>query len=105
MLMNLSEIVMLLLFLAVFVVVPVVLALIGSRHRSINASLPECPHCGAQNYKTKEHCYCCGFGVIFPQSNGADAVLIQRVKQADEIKMRRGVGTQTSEGKLLEKIV
>ncbi len=94
--MNHGEIFLAVLFLTVFVVVPLVLALKASR-RPINSSLQVCPHCGAHNDTAKTHCYCCGFGFILPQSDGVEANLIQRVKQADDSKMRRGIGTQTTE--------
>ncbi len=93
--MNLSEVVMLALFLTIFIVVLIVFAQIGSRRQAtINPSLRECPHCGADNYKTKERCYCCGFGFVLPQSDGPDPALIQRVKRADDSRMRRKVETQ-----------
>jgi hypothetical protein len=93
--MNFSEIVMLALFLTIFVVVPIVFAQIGSRRQAtIKPSFRECPRCGAHNYKTKERCYCCGFGFVLPQSDGPDPALIQRVKQADDSRMRRKVETQ-----------
>jgi len=85
--MNHSEIVLAVLLLSVFVAVPVVLALIANR-LPINLSLQECPNCGAQNHKDKEHCYCCGFG-FYPDSAG---------EQADVSKMRRRAGTQAVEG-------
>jgi len=93
--MNHSEIFLAVLFLTVFVAIPVVMALIVSRRRpASNPGLQECPHCGAQNDTAKTHCYCCGFGFIRRQS---EADVIQRVKQADDSKMRRRVGTQTTE--------
>jgi len=95
---NLSEIVMLLVFLTAFVVVPVIFIQCGSRRRnSITSSLHECPHCGAQNHKAKDRCYCCGYGFISSKSDTPDAALIQRVKQADDGKMKRVVEAQTPE--------
>lgn len=96
--MNLSEIAMLLLFLTVFVVVPVIFIQCGSRRKnSISSGLHECPQCGAQNYKAKERCYCCGYGFISSKSDATNAVLIQRLKQADDGKMKREVEAQASE--------
>jgi len=103
--MSHSEIFLAVLFLTVFVVaVPLVLALVVRRRRpTIVPSLQVCPHCGAHNDTAKTHCYCCGFGFIRPQSDGVDATLIQRVKQADDRQKKRGLQTQAIEGKPLEK--
>lgn len=88
--MNLSEIVMLLLFLTVFVVVPVIFIQYGSRRKnSITSSLNECPQCGAQNHKAKERCYCCGYEFIPSKSGATGPALIQRVKRADDGKSKR----------------
>lgn len=96
--MNFSEIVMVLVFLTVFVVVPVIFIQCGSRRKnSITSSLNECPQCGAQNHKAKERCYCCGYGFISSKSDTTDAALIQRVKQADDDKMKRKVEAQAPE--------
>src|SRR5580700_7161766 len=95
MLMNLGVTVILLLCLVVFGVIPLILIRVASRRRpTINSSLQECPDCGAHNPKDGEHCYCCGFGFILPQSDGTETTVNQRVKQADDSKMRRNVGTQ-----------
>lgn len=102
--MNLGEIVIVVVFLTVIGVVPIVVMGIASRRRpTINSSLKECPDCGAYNPNATEQCYCCGFGFILPQSDGTEVTLIQRVKQADDSKMRRRVGTQATEDKPLEK--
>jgi hypothetical protein len=96
--MNHSEIFLAVLFLTIFVAVPVVLALIVRRRRTtIVPNLQECQRCGAHNPLGREHCYCCGFGFILPQADGTEADVIQRVKQADDSKMRPRVGTQTTE--------
>jgi len=87
--MNLSEIVAVALFLTVLGVVPILLIGIVGGRQSTDPGLLECPHCGAYNHKTKEHCYCCGFGLVLPQSDRPDPALIQRVKQADASRMRR----------------
>src|SRR5664279_1602910 len=105
MLMNLGEIVIPLLSLIVVGVVLVVLIeTLRPRRPTINPSLQECPDCGAHNPRARENCYCCGFSLNRPQSNGAEITVIQRVKQADESKLRPGVGTQTIEDKPLENI-
>lgn len=79
--MNHYEVVLVVLFLAVFVVVPVVNGLIARRRKpAIVPNLKECPDCGAQNPGPRQHCYCCGFGFILPQSNRTEATLIQRGK-------------------------
>ena len=96
--MNLSKIVALALFLTLFIVVPIVLVQIGSRRRATaEPSLLECAHCGAHNYRTKERCYCCGFRFVLPQSDRPDSALIQRVKQADDSRMRRKAETQITQ--------
>jgi hypothetical protein len=96
--MNLSDIVLLLLFLAVFGVVPfVVIAIVSRRRPTIDASLQECPDCGAHNPKSKAHCYCCGSGFSLPPPDAAEAALIRRVKEADDRKTKRSVGTQAVE--------
>jgi hypothetical protein len=104
MLMNLDEIVIALLFLIVVGVVAVVLIeKLRPRRPTIVPSLQECPDCGAHNPQAREHCYCCGFRFILPQSEGAEATVIERAKQADDSKMRRSVGTQAVEDAPLEK--
>jgi hypothetical protein len=97
--MTLRDILMLALFLAVFSVVPFALMLLLSRHsrHKTHSSLRECPHCGAQNDKAKDHCYCCGLTFILPQPDGADPALIQRVRQEDDSRLKRTVGAQTSQ--------
>ena len=90
--MNLGEIAMAVLFLVVFVVVPIVFTQMGRRRRStIDPNLQECRHCGAQNNKDSRQCYCCGVGFVVPPSDGADPALIKRVKQADDSKTRSRV--------------
>jgi len=101
---NSADIIGLLVLLAIFVFVPVVFALwISRRPHNSKPSLRGCPHCGAQNPNARERCYCCGFGFILPQSDEAEATVIQRVKQADDSNKRRRVGTQAVEGMPLEK--
>jgi len=95
MIMNLSEFVILVLFLTVLLFVPlVVIQFIGRRKPVFKPSLRECPNCGAENHKTKEQCYCCGHRFGSPPPEGLDAVVIQRVKQADDRKMRRRAASQ-----------
>jgi hypothetical protein len=90
MIMNLGEFVVLVLFLTVLLFVPiVVIQFIGRRKPVFKPSLQECPTCGAENHKAKEHCYCCGHRFGSPPSEGLDAALVQRVKQADERRVRR----------------
>ncbi len=94
MIMNLSEFVILVLFLTVLLFVPlVVIQFIGRRKPVFKPSLRECPNCGAENHKTKEQCYCCGHRFGSPPE-GPDAAVIQRVKQADDRKMRRRAASQ-----------
>jgi hypothetical protein len=98
MLMNLGEIVIVVVFLTALGLVPIVLMGIASRRRAtINSGLQECPDCGAHNPKVTERCYCCGFVLILPQSDGTEPTVIQLVKQADESKVRRSGGTQAVE--------
>jgi hypothetical protein len=98
MLMNLGEIVIVVMCLTALGLVLIVLMGIASHRRPpINSSLQECPDCGAHNRNAREHCYCCGFAFILPQSDATEANVIQRVKQADDSKMRRSVETQAVE--------
>jgi len=95
MIVNLGEIVILLMFLAGLLLVPIVaIQFIGRRKPAFKPSLQECPKCGAENHKAKEQCYCCGHSFGLPPTEGLDAALIQRVKQADDRKMRRGAAAQ-----------
>jgi hypothetical protein len=89
--MRLSEIILLVLFLMVFVIVPIIFTQFGKRRPAGISNLQVCPDCGAHNYKAKERCYCCGRRFLSPQPDGADPVQIQRVKQADDSGMSRGV--------------
>lgn len=94
--MNLTEIVILLLFLAVFVVVPAVFIQVGRRRKDAShVSLLQCPSCGAENYKTKERCYCCGYDLAAGRSAGTSEALLQRVKRADENRMKSRIAAQT----------
>jgi hypothetical protein len=88
--MTLSEIILVLLFLTVFVVVPIIFTQFGRRRPAGMANLQICPDCGAHNYKAKERCYCCGHRFLLAPTDGADAVRNQRVKQADDSEKRRG---------------
>ena len=99
--MDLDEIFIPLLVSIVFGVVAVVLIekLLRRRRRrrpTIKLSLQECPDCGAHNPIAREHCYCCGFGFILPPWDGTETSVIQRVKQTDDRKKRRSVGTPVS---------
>jgi predicted amidophosphoribosyltransferase len=67
--MSFSAIILLVLFLVVFVAVPVVLAQSGRRRPAGLANLRVCPDCGAHNYKAKERCYCCGYQFAHPQAD------------------------------------
>ena len=90
MIMNLGEFVILVLFLTILLFVPiVVIQFIGRRKPVFKPSLQECPNCGAENHKTKERCYCCGHRFGSPPTEGLDPVVIQRVKQTDDRKIRR----------------
>jgi hypothetical protein len=94
--MNLTDIVMLLVFLAVFVVVPAVFIQLGSRRKHAHhANLQECPLCGAENYKAKARCYCCGYDLVVGRAEGASDALLQRVKRADENRMRPPIAAQS----------
>jgi len=87
--MNLTDIVMLLVFLAVFVVVPAVFIQWGSRRKNTHRlNLQECPSCGAENYKAKARCFCCGYDLVAGRSEGSRDALLQRVKRADESRTR-----------------
>jgi ribosomal protein L37E len=87
--MNLTDMVMLLVFLVVFVIVPAVFIQLGSRRKhASHASLLQCPSCGAENYKTKHHCYCCGYDLSASQPEIASEAVLQRVKRADESRAK-----------------
>jgi len=95
MIVNLGEFVNLVLFLTILLFVPiVVIQFIGRRKPVFKPSLQECPNCGAENHKAKEWCYCCGHSFGLPAQEVLDAALIQRVKQADDRKMRRRAAAQ-----------
>jgi hypothetical protein len=90
-----TDIAGLVVLLGVFVFVPVVLMVCFSgRAHGSTPRHRECPHCGAQNDMAKERCYCCGTGLILPQSDQANVDLIQRVKQADDSRRRRKAPAQ-----------
>jgi hypothetical protein len=74
--MSFGEVVMVLLFLMVFVAVPMFFAQIGRRRSPGLANLQVCPECGAHNYQTKERCYCCGCRFVSPRSDGSGPVAI-----------------------------
>ena|ERR1039457_4267136 len=94
--MNLTDVVMLVLFLAVFVVVPAVFIQLGSRRKhASHSSLLQCPSCGAENYKGKASCYCCGYELVAGRSDGTNDALLQRVKRADEKRTRSPITTQS----------
>jgi hypothetical protein len=86
--MSRADIVGLFVFLAIFVFAPVVLALCCF-NRGSKPTHQECPHCGAHNHKAKEHCYCCGHRFVRPGSEAVAVTVIQRVKQAEDSKVRR----------------
>jgi hypothetical protein len=97
------NIVAMLVFLLVFVLGPVFFIWCCSRHSSRpKPRLRACPQCAAQNHTASENCYCCGFGFILPQTEGAEATVIQRVRQADDSKKRQGVGTRAVEDKPMD---
>jgi ribosomal protein L37E len=92
--MNLTEIVMLLVFLAAFVVVPAIFIQLGSRRKHASHSgLLQCPSCGAENYKVKERCYCCGYDLAVSREERHGEPVLQRVKRADESRLRSPVAT------------
>ena len=94
MIMNLGEFVILVLFLTVLLFVPIVIVqFIGRSKPTFKPSLQECPNCGAENHKDKEQCYCCGHRFGSSPSEGLDATLVQRVKQADDRRARRKAAT------------
>ena len=82
--MSVTDLVGLLVLLAVFVFGPLLLMWYGSnRAPASKPSLRECPYCGAQNRTAQTRCYCCGHEFILPESHEATATVIQRVRQAD----------------------
>jgi hypothetical protein len=85
-----GEIFMVVMFLMVFVAVPIIFAQCGRRRPAGLANLQVCPDCGAHNYKTKERCYCCGYRFIHPRSDEAAPVQIQEAQQEDGRRAGRG---------------
>jgi hypothetical protein len=95
MIMNLGEFVIFVLFLTVLLVVPIVVVqFIGRRKPVFKPILQECPGCGAENHRDKEQCYCCGHRFGSSPSEGLDAALVQRVRQADDRRVRRKAAAQ-----------
>lgn len=94
--MTLTDLAMLLLFLAVFVFVSL-LFIQGGRRRPANPELQECPECGAQNHKGKERCYCCSHQLVSPQPDEPNLEVIHRVKEAEDGRGRRSVHAPTLE--------
>jgi hypothetical protein len=96
MIMNLGEFVIFVLFLTILLFVPImVIQFIGRRKPVSRPSLQECPNCGAENHKDKEQCYCCGHRFGSLPLKETDAVLLQRVKQADDRRAKRKTATQS----------
>lgn len=95
--MTLTEFGMLVLFLMVFCIVPMIFIQYGFRNKpGAKVILQECPKCGAQNYKVKAQCYCCGYSFIPAPAERMDASLIQRVKQRDESRMTGRAAARTT---------
>jgi hypothetical protein len=61
---------------------------------TINLSHQQCPDCGSRNPKARAHCYCCGFEFVMRQTEGTEVTVIHQVRQADNGKTKRTVGTQ-----------
>jgi hypothetical protein len=89
--MSLSGAIIVLLYLPVIGAIQILLiGLFGIRRiPAVESSFQECPICGAQNRKTKRHCYCCGQSLIPVRAEKGEAALIVRVKQADANKLGR----------------
>jgi ribosomal protein L37E len=93
---NLTDMVMLFVFLVVFVIVPAIFIQLGSRRKHTHHSdLQECPSCGAENYKVKARCYCCGYDLVAIRSGGPSDALLQRVKRMDESRVRPPLAVET----------
>ena len=100
MIMNHGEFVIFVLFLTVLLFVPIVIIkFIGRRKPVFKPNLQECPNCGAENHRDKEQCYCCGHRFGLSPSEGPDATLIQRVKQADDRRAKRRVASESTADK------
>lgn len=96
MIMNAGEFVILLLFLAVLLFIPIlIIQFIGSRKPASKPGLQECPNCGAENHRAKQQCYCCGHPLHSSPLESVNAPLIERVKQADASRAKRSVANQT----------
>jgi hypothetical protein len=94
--MNRTDMIMLFLFVVVFVLVPAILIQLGSRRsHASRANLQECPACGAENYKGKQRCYCCGYELIYVRSTESSEPLLQRVKRADADRMGARIAAQS----------
>jgi ribosomal protein L37E len=93
---NRTDAVMLLVFLVTFVIVPSAFFLMGRRRKHADEpNLQECPSCGAENYLTKERCFCCGYDLAAGRSAGPGEAILQRVKQADESRTKSRAATKS----------
>jgi len=96
--MSRADFVGLFVFLGISVFAPVAFALWCSRRaRGSKPGLQECPHCGAQNHNTKEHCYCCGNKFTRPQLDAGVPTVVQRVKQAEDNRVKSEVEAPSPE--------
>ena len=82
--MSVTDLVGLLVLLAVFVFGPMFLMLLGSnRGHGSKPILQECPQCGAQNRTNQPRCYCCGHVLAPLESGDATATVIRRIREMD----------------------
>jgi hypothetical protein len=85
-----TDLVGLLVLLAVFVFGPLFLMLFGSnRARGPKPALQECPQCGAQNRSPSARCYCCDYEFTLSEPDPTSAPVIQRVGQADTARAKQ----------------
>lgn len=95
--MNFGEFVILLVLLAALFFIPIiVIQFFGRRGPIFRQNLRECPGCGAENNNAKVQCYCCGYAFESSPLEGLDAVMLQRVRQADDGKKQRRTASKTS---------
>jgi predicted amidophosphoribosyltransferase len=81
---------MLFLFVMAFVIVPAIFIRVGSRHKQMShTNFQECPSCGADNYRGRERCYCCGYDLAESGSAAPVEGVLERVRKADENRAKR----------------
>ena len=87
--MNLTDVVMVFLFVTAFVIIPAIFIRVGSRRKHVShMNFQECPSCGADNYRGRERCYCCGYDLVGGRSAAPGEAVLERVRHADESRVK-----------------